>query len=104
MKTKNEDISLVTYRNEWEYHTYKAFGKELRSIKQVQISGKRYRVRSREVTESYSDMGTSMTAESTQFYITVEIHGAKVELPLSTFARHEVCQVLVKRQDVELRE
>lgn len=82
-------MEKLYYRNSWEHDEFyvgddgKASGqKRVTSLRRVLVSSTYYDVQSREVTKSYSDMGTTMSATSTHYFINAQLFGRNIEFDL----------------------
>ena len=87
----------MTYENSWGNHIYRVGGEEIEDLKEVEIKGEKRRV-SREIdTETVHDMGHSYEVASYRYYVTEDVHGAKVKIPLEQFIRCKKCGVTAVR-------
>jgi hypothetical protein len=73
-------MNKLTIKNDWEYFRYFINGKEINpsDIKSIKVNNKTYKVRAKETTGSYSDMGHDATVERTSLFITVD--GFEIDL------------------------
>lgn len=74
------------YRNNWEADEYfdKTTEKEIKNLKEVDINGKLYKVKSRSVSVPVYDMGNIYTATSKHYFVIEEVFGIKMEFDLNT--------------------
>jgi len=77
---------LLGYRNNWEADEYfdKVIEKEIKNLKEVDINGKLYKVKSRSISVPVYDMGHTYTATSKHYFVTEEVFGVKIEFDLNT--------------------
>lgn len=77
---------LLGYCNNWEADEYfdNITEKGVKNLKEVDINGKLYKVKSRSVSVPYLDMGHSYTSTSKHYFVTEEVFGIKMEFDLNT--------------------
>lgn len=80
----------LAYKNDWEFHRYTCDGKPVEKLDHVEIEGEKYKVKSAQVTVPYNDMGQTYTSTSTQFWIAIDFHGAKIAVSLDVLIKAKV--------------
>jgi len=81
---------FLTYKNDWEFHRYECGGKPIEKLNFVEIEGEKFKVKSAQVTVPYNDMGQQYSSTSTQFWIAIDFHGAKIAVSLDVLIKAKV--------------
>jgi hypothetical protein len=74
----------LKYENQWEADIYSFNGKPLLSLREVEINGRVYPVKSRNVAVPYSEMGVKRIATSLHYFVTENVFGIDLEFDLNT--------------------
>ena len=70
----------LEYCNDWENDIYSIGGKELATLKKVSIIGREFKVKSRNVSVPYNDMGHECCADSRHYFIKDPFFGNEIDL------------------------
>lgn len=100
MKLKNP-LPRLKYRNNWEYDQYLVNGKLITSLKEVIINGYIYKVKSRQVSVPYSDMGQQGYSCSTHYFVKEKVFGVTMEFDLNTIVGKKGALVLASEYTLE---
>lgn len=79
--------SKLTYKNNWESDEYFVGDKLLTSLSEVEIKGKRYKVKANDVGVPYYDMGHQYNAVSTHYFIAEKVFGVYVAFDLNEIVK-----------------
>jgi sporulation protein YlmC with PRC-barrel domain len=73
----------LTYKNDWEADQYSIDGKRIRTLNEVEIDKKKFKVTGNVVSIPYSDMGHTYHGISTHYFVTVKLFGINKKIDLN---------------------
>lgn len=85
--SKLKKAKKLAYKNDWGYHAYTIGGKNIESLKEVEINGKKYKVCANVNSEIVYDMGHSYEVASNRYYVKIPFAGVYVNVYLDDIVK-----------------